>query len=113
MLDQRVVDAVRRYLGALEDLAVHASFAVVYGSHAVGTPTEESDIDVIVVAEFFDEHRDYDANLRLWRAKVGQDWRIEPVPCGLREWEEDDTRAIVEIARREGVRVKLSGQRAA
>jgi len=33
--------------------------------------------------------------------------RIEPIPCGERQWEEDSSSAIVEIARREGETVSL------
>jgi hypothetical protein len=31
------------------------------------------------------------------------DDRIEPIPCGEREWESGDGRPILEIVRREGV----------
>ena len=33
--------------------------------------------------------------------------RIEPIPCGLKQWEEDDASAIIEIARRNGIRITL------
>jgi len=33
------------------------------------------------------------------------DSRIEPIPCGERQWIEDDVTPIIEIARREGVQV--------
>ncbi|MFB3891778.1 MAG: hypothetical protein ACE15C_07115 [Phycisphaerae bacterium] len=39
----------------------------------------------------------------LWETAAKVDSRIEPVPCGVRQWFVDETRAIVEIARREGV----------
>ena len=39
----------------------------------------------------------------LWILTARTDCRIEPIPCGEREWVEDDSRAIIEIARREGV----------
>ena len=42
---------------------------------------------------------------QLWCLAARIDSRIEPIPCGEREWERDDSRAVIEIARREGVRV--------
>jgi hypothetical protein len=33
------------------------------------------------------------------------DSRIEPIPCGERQWQEDGATPIVEIARREGQQV--------
>ena len=43
----------------------------------------------------------------LWQLTVDTDSRVEPIPVGEREWLEDDSRAIVEIARREGQVVKF------
>ncbi len=37
-------------------------------------------------------------------AKIG---RNAPCPCGERQWEEDSSSAIVEIARREGETISL------
>ncbi|MFA5286640.1 MAG: hypothetical protein WC347_13665 [Smithellaceae bacterium] len=42
-------------------------------------------------------------------ARCGEnDNRIETVPCGVLQWEEDDTSTIVEMARREGQKVLLT-----
>ena len=61
----------------------------------------------MVVSSRFDGPRDRrDVDL-LWRLAARIDSRIEPVPCGEKQWEEDDSSAIVEIARREGKRVDL------
>jgi hypothetical protein len=38
----------------------------------------------------------------LWRIAARVDSRIEPIPCGSRQWREDDSSAVIEIARREG-----------
>ena len=38
-----------------------------------------------------------------WRATAAADVRIEPIPCGEREWESEGGRPILDIARRDGV----------
>ena len=43
----------------------------------------------------------------LWRLAARTDSRIEPVPCGERQWQEDTSSPIIEIARREGERVAV------
>jgi hypothetical protein len=44
----------------------------------------------------------------LWRMTVTTDSRIEPIAVGERQWLEDDTSPIVEIARREGEVVTIT-----
>jgi hypothetical protein len=44
----------------------------------------------------------------LWRIAARIENRIEPIPCGEKQWEEDDSSAIIEIARREGERIAVA-----
>ncbi len=108
MLAQSTIDIVQKYLAALQKDGLPISFGVVFGSYATGTPTEWSDIDLLVVSPKFDKSITREDVNHLWRVAARLDPRIEPVPCGVRQWEEDTTRAIVEIARREGQRVALA-----
>jgi len=98
-----IVTSVKNYLRALARRGIKATFGVLFGSQATGKAGKWSDIDLIVVSPRFDgRKRDRDVE-SLWTLTARTDVRIEPVPCGEREWEEDDSRAIIEIARREGV----------
>jgi predicted nucleotidyltransferase len=107
MVDESIIETARKYLRKLSDRGVPVHFGVIFGSWATGTANEWSDIDLIVVSPRFDEpygSRDVDA---LWHLTVETDNRIEPVPCGLKQWEEDHCRPILRIARREGQRITL------
>jgi predicted nucleotidyltransferase len=107
---QRIIDSVLRYLAVLRRHGIDASFAVLFGSHARGDASEWSDVDVVVVAPYFDTHRsraDVDA---LWLHTLEVDPGIEPVACGLAEWDTDDSRPILEIARTEGITIPLERQ---
>lgn len=105
MVDESVVTAVRRYLSALREDGLRIDFGVVFGSQATGRAGEWSDIDLLVVSPRFDENRDRGDIDLLWRQAASVDSRIEPVPCGERQWREDDSSPVIEIARRAGVRV--------
>ena len=102
MVDQSVIAAVKQYLAALSAVGIHADRAVLFGSCAQGKADEYSDIDLIVIAPEFDGSRDLALIKTLWRA-TATDSRIEPIPCGQREWEIDQTRPVLEIARRQGI----------
>lgn len=102
MVDAQIVGAIRDYLSALASQGVSPEFAVVFGSFARGEPDRWSDIDLIVVAQRFDEGIDRTAINHLWRVAARVDSRIEPIACGPREWAAKNPRAIIELARREG-----------
>ncbi len=108
MVDASVVAAVRNYLRALQNHGLTVRFGVVFGSWAKGTANASSDIDLLVVSPRFDKARNRQDVDLLWRLAAQNDSRIEPMPCGERQWEQDDSSAIVEIARREGARIALS-----
>lgn len=105
MVDESVTATIRKYLQELTKKGIRADFAVVFGSQTTGRSDVWSDIDLLVVSPKFDEKRSREDINLLWRVAARTDSRIEPIPVGLRQYEEDDSSAIVEIARREGHRV--------
>ena len=102
MVEETVIGAVKRYLDGLPAFGIHASKAVLFGSFAQGQADEWSDIYLIVIAPEFDGSREISLVKALWRATVADD-RIEPIPCGEREWETEHGRPILDIARQEGI----------
>jgi predicted nucleotidyltransferase len=105
MVDIAIVDAVRDYLAALPAWGIQSRRAALFGSFARGNADDDSDIDLVVIASVFDGNQDRKLVENLWLAKADADERIEPIPCGEREWESDTGRPIIEIARSEGVSI--------
>jgi len=108
MVDRSVITGVRKYLRFLRNHGLSARFGVVFGSRARGTANPSSDIDLLVVSPHFDKSRRRRDICLLWRAALRTDDRIEPIPCGVKQWETDDSSAIIEIARREGRVIKIA-----
>ena len=105
MAEESVEVAIRRYLQAARDAGIHVQRAVLFGSHAGGHADKWSDIDLVVIAPEFDGAADRRLVAKLWELRAFTDSRIEPIPCGEREWETDGGRPILEIARREGITI--------
>ena len=103
MVEISTVAIVRRYIEALASFGIHASRVILFGSFARGDASDLSDIDLVVIAPEFDGPREVSLVETLWQATMLADNRIEPIPCGEREWETEQGRPILEIARREGV----------
>ncbi|HIJ67103.1 MAG TPA: nucleotidyltransferase domain-containing protein [Planctomycetes bacterium] len=102
MVEESVIKSVKSYLARLSAAGIHANKAVLFGSFARGQANAYSDIDLVVIAPEFDGSREVVLVKKLWRATQG-DSRIEPIPCGEREWETEQGRPVLEIARREGI----------
>ncbi|MBI5483355.1 MAG: nucleotidyltransferase domain-containing protein [Deltaproteobacteria bacterium] len=102
MLEQSILKSVQSYLTAVAANGISVERGIVFGSQATGHAQEWSDIDLLVVSSQFDDMKDRSGINLLWRLAARIDSRIEPIPCGSRQWREDDSSAIIEIARREG-----------
>lgn len=102
MLEQSILKSVQKYLAAVGTHGIEVKLGVVFGSQASGQAHASSDIDLLVVSSQFDEIKDRSGINLLWRLAARIDSRIEPIPCGFRQWNEDDSSAIIEIARRQG-----------
>ncbi len=102
MLEKSILTTVNNYIRALKDQGVDVERAVVFGSHANGHAHAWSDIDLLVISPIFDDMKDRSGINLLWRLAARVDSRIEPIPCGSRQWREDDSSAVIEIARRDG-----------
>ena len=102
MVEETVIAAIKRYLDKLPIFGIHATKAVLFGSFVKGQAGQWSDIDLIVIAPEFDGTKELSLVKALWHTTVA-DNRIEPIPCGEKEWETDESRPILGIARKEGV----------
>jgi len=107
MVALTILESVRLYLKKVNENGIPVKFGVIFGSQARGVADKDSDIDLLVVSPHFDGKKDQSETTLLWELTIGTDSRVEPVPVGEQEWIEDDSRAIVEIARREGLIVEI------
>jgi predicted nucleotidyltransferase len=106
MVSQSIEIVIRQYLHAASKAGIHSRRAVLFGSQANGSADEWSDIDLVVIAPELEPPRDNLLVNKLWELRAFTDSRVEPIPCGEREWETDQSRPILEIARREGIEIQ-------
>jgi predicted nucleotidyltransferase len=108
VVDQVIVDTVQNYLRAVARKGVPVKAGVVFGSYARGQQHEWSDIDLLVISPLYDKKRTYKQVAKLWRIAAQTDYRIEPIPVGEKQFKEDDSSLIIEVARREGQIIPLA-----
>ena len=107
MVDRSIVKKVRNYLQNVNNEGIPISFGIIFGSQIKGVSNRWSDIDLLVVSSHFDRPRDRKDVDLLWKLAAKTDSRIEPIPCGEQQWDNDVSSAIIEIARREGETITL------
>lgn len=108
MVDETIAKSVRQYMQKLIEEGIPVMYGVIFGSYVRGTADQWSDIDLLVVSSRFDQGRDRDDIDLLWCVAARTDNRIEPIAVGERQFEQDDSSAIIEIARREGQIIHLA-----
>lgn len=105
MVDGRVIESIKKYLLKLSEEGIPVSFGILFGSYALERAHEWSDIDLVVVSPIYDIPYSHEEIGRLWRIAARVDSRIEPIPCGTKEWASGGERVIIEVAKQGGVRV--------
>lgn len=107
MADPKVIAAVKEYLNRLAQNGLSVAFGVIYGSQVTGHANDLSDIDLIVVSPQFDGKISRDIINKLWHIAARTDSRIEPIPCGQKQWQDNKSDAVIEIARNEGLTIAV------
>ena len=108
MAERTIIEIIQKYIKKLEEEGIPVSFVVLFGSQARGNTHKWSDIDVMVVSPLFDRPRSREDRMQLAYIAFNIDSRIEPLACGLRQWSEDTSSMIIEIARREGQHIQAA-----
>ena len=106
MAQNEVIDIVKQFIRNLQKDGITIKFAYLFGSFARNEESPDSDIDVLLVSDMFDTDDDYILS-KAWLPKYRNDFRIEPVSVGTKRFETDDVSPIIQIARKEGVRIQV------
>jgi len=104
MLQQDAINIVRQYVANLNLAGIVIFKAYLYGSYARNQASESSDIDVLLVSDAFDTDDDVVLS-RPWSPAYRNDYRIEPVAIGRKQFLTDNNSIILEMIRKEGVEI--------
>ncbi|MEF8823753.1 MAG: nucleotidyltransferase domain-containing protein [Desulfohalobiaceae bacterium] len=105
MVNESIIDSIRKYVEEASKSGLHISEAVLFGSHARGEADQESDLDVLIVCAEYQESSSERIKDLLWALRTKTDSRIEPVPISEKDWLSGAGGIIADIARKEGIRI--------
>jgi predicted nucleotidyltransferase len=104
MDQQEVIDIIRKYINILNQEGIGIDRAFLYGSYATGEVNAESDIDVLLVSNTYNETED---------SIVGKTWmltrkinpRIEPWLIGRDRFLNDIDSPLITMIKARGIEV--------
>ena len=107
MLGREAAKLVKQYLRCVQDAGIPIAKGVVYGSYARNEQRRDSDIDLLVISPLFDRKKGTAVFDLLWTLRRSTNYRVEPIPVGVKEFRDRKGSAILAAARSEGIVVSI------
>jgi predicted nucleotidyltransferase len=102
MVKREIINIINQLIDRLSQEGIYINYTYLYGSYAKGLQSMDSDIDVMLVSDIFDNDDDKTIG-KVWRISKSIDLRIEPYTIGLNKFKTNDTSPLLQIIRTEGV----------
>ena len=104
MAKREVIELLMRYIELLRSEGISVSKAFLYGSYSDETATDQSDIDVLLVSDQFDQADDQLAG-KIWRLTLKVSSKIEPFLIGSNKFNRDDSSPIISTVKESGIQI--------
>ena len=107
MVNEEIRRLIVSFVGALRAKRIRVEKVVLYGSHALGNPRTDSDIDLAIISPDFGQNRLKERTMLLqlaWRI----DPRLEPVAISSESYERDTWIPLIYEIREKGIEVEAA-----
>lgn len=98
----KVIESIKKF-GERVSTELNIKKIFLFGSYAKGTYSEESDIDICIIADNVDNS--FLATLRIAPKIIGIDLRIEPLVFSVKEYEENSDFGILKEIKEKGIEI--------
>ena len=104
MAQRDIINILKSYILLLNEAGLKINKAFLYGSFARNEARADSDIDVMLVSESFDNNN-IKEKAKAWLLTREVDLRIEPYTIGNNRFFSDDDSALVDNVKKEGIEI--------
>ena len=102
MAQGEVIQLLKKYIEILREEGISVNKAYLYGSYSDNSASEESDIDVLLVSDGFEESDDKLVG-KVWRLTGKVNSRIEPIIIGTKNYENSESSPLISKIRETGI----------
>jgi len=104
MAKNEVIELLKKYIKLLNSEGFSITNAFLFGSYSTGSATDESDIDIMIVSDKFDETDDY-AIGKIWKLTRKINTRIEPFIIGINRFKEENSSPLINQVKSNGIEI--------
>lgn len=104
MVKKILKNKIKKYACLLEKAGIPVQQIILFGSHASGDASKDSDIDLCVISKKFGINRLDEIDILLKLAKE-IDSRIEAIPTSPKMWKTDKISPILHEVRQKGIKM--------
>lgn len=104
MARREIIELLKRYIALLNAAGIHVSSAFLFGSYSNDTASDESDIDVMIVSDKYDENDDVAVGVA-WKLTRRVNSKIEPFLVGTQKFRDDDISPLISMVKTQGIKV--------
>ena len=101
---QEIIASLKEYVRLLNAEGISVNKAYLFGSYSKDTASEESDIDILIVSDKYDEEDDVAVG-KAWRLTRKVNTKIEPFFIGLEKFRNDTTSPLISLIKATGIEI--------
>lgn len=104
MAKKEIIKLLKKYIALLEAEGIFVEKAFLYGSYSLGTQTDDSDIDLMIVTSDLDAASDFTAG-KIWKLTRKINTKIEPFLVGLNTFNQNNYSPLINFVKKNGIKI--------
>ena len=104
MATTEVIELLKKYVLLLNTEGISVYKAYLFGSYSTNTASNNSDIDVMIVSDNYDENDDQ-ASGKIWSLTRKLNTKIEPFLIGKKKFNDDNSSPMISMIKKHGIEI--------
>jgi len=99
-----IIELLKKYISLLNTEGISVSRAFLFGSYSNGTANNDSDIDVMIVSDKYNEDDDIVIG-KIWKLTRNISTKIEPFLIGSNKFNNDKNSPLIDMVKSQGIEI--------